>query len=83
MGRGSSLNPLYGFPALPPTSDGFYYLLIDDDGDFTNGGTSHMQMTTTLGVLAQVMIANPINSYFSFGVRSAVACSAQAPILSK
>lgn len=76
-------NPLYTFPAIPSGTDGSYYLLVDDDGDFTNGGTTGVEMTTLSPSLAEVVIANPTNSYFSFGVRPAVACAAQAPTLSK
>lgn len=37
-------NPNFDLPALPANSDGNYYYLSDDDGDFTNGGTSFTQM---------------------------------------
>lgn len=76
-------NPLYSFPAIPGTADGFYYLLIDDDGDFTNGGTTGYQMNTISPSMAEVIIADPTNSYFSFGVRPPALCNAQAPTLSK
>lgn len=79
----SLTNPLYTFPTLPPGSDGFYYLLVDDDGDFTNGGTTEIQMNNILNVLATVLIPDPANSYFSFGARTTVVCGAQAPVLSK
>ena len=74
-------NPNFDLPAMPPAADGTYYLLRDDDGDFTNGGTTYEPMSLVAGDTWEVNIADPMNEYFTIAVGTV--CSAQAPVLSK
>lgn len=75
-------NPNFDLPAMPATADGIYYLLRDDDGDFTNGGTTYEPMSFVSGDDWQTTIADPMNNeYFTIAVGTA--CLAQAPTLSK
>jgi len=72
-------NPNFDLPPIPPAAD--YYLLQDDDGDFTNGGTTHTLMTNSLGDKWETIIADPQNGYFTIGIVSF--CQAKAPVLTK
>ena len=75
-------NPNFNLPAIPATADGIYYLLRDDDGDFTNGGTTYEPMSFISGDDWQTTIADPMNNeYFTIAVGTT--CFAQAPVLSK
>ncbi len=74
-------NPNFDLPAMPPTADGTYYLLRDDDGDFTNGGTTYEPMSLVTGDIWEVNIADPTNEYFTIAVGNT--CGAVAPVLSK
>ncbi len=74
-------DPNFDLPAMPPTADGIYYLLRDDDGDFTNGGTTYEPMSLFAGDIWEVNIADPTNEYFTIAVGTV--CLAQAPSLSK
>jgi len=74
-------HPNFDLPVLPPGSDGNYYLIIDDDGDFTNGGTTELQMSLISGDVWETLISDPSDSYFTFGVNSG--CIASAPTLTK
>ncbi len=64
-------------PSLPafPNSDGSYYLFIDDDGDFTNGGTSVQSMSLVNGSIWEITIADPSTSYFSVGIKIPEICN--------
>ena len=68
-------------PMMPVSADGIYYLLEDDDGDFTNGGTTYTPMSLVSLDEWQALITDPMSNYFSIGVGNV--CSAQAPVLSK
>jgi len=57
-------NPNFDLPAMPPTADGIYYLLRDDDGDFTNGGTTYEPMSLVAGDVWETSLADPTNEYF-------------------
>ena len=74
-------NPNFDLPAMPPAADGTYYLLRDDDGDFTNGGTTYEPMSLVAGDVWEVNIADPTNEYFTIAVGNT--CGAMAPVLSK
>jgi len=74
-------NPNFDLPAMPPTADGTYYLLRDDDGDFTNGGTTYEPMSLAQGDTWETMIADPTNEYFTIAVGTI--CGAMAPTLTK
>lgn len=74
-------HPSFNLPAMPVSADGIYYLLQDDDGDFTNGGTTSTPMSLVSGDSWEVTIADPTSGYFSFGVNEV--CAAVAPVLSK
>ncbi|MEM6998893.1 MAG: Calx-beta domain-containing protein, partial [Pseudomonadota bacterium] len=62
-------NGNFDLPALPSGNDGSYYLFTDDDGDFTNGGTSSLQLSNTSGSLWAASFGEAADMYFSFGVR--------------
>ncbi len=70
-------DPQFDLPMLPPypSSDGSYYIFIDDDGDFTNGGTTVQQLNFISASLRGITIADPANSYFSFGIKIPEICN--------
>ncbi len=70
-------DPEFDLPALPPfpAADGAYHLFIDDDGDFTNGGTTVQKMTFVSGSVWETTIADPANSYFSIGRKVPEICN--------
>jgi len=74
-------NANFDLPAIPPTADGIYYLLRDDDGDFTNGGTTYEPMSFVAGDEWQTTIADPTSEFFTIAVGTT--CGAMAPVLSK
>ncbi len=74
-------DPNFDLPAMPPTANGIYYLLRDDDGDFTNGGTTYQPMSLVAGDIWETMIADPANEYFTIAVGTS--CEATAPTLTK
>ena len=74
-------NPNFDLPPLPSTSDGIYYLLRDDDGDFTNGGTNYEPLTLSSGDKWETVISDPTFEFLSIGV--VTVCGAMAPSLTK
>ena len=56
-------NPNFDLPTMPGSADRTYYLLRDDDGDFTNGGTTYEAMTLSSGDKWQVLLSNPSDEY--------------------
>ncbi len=74
-------DPNFDLPAMPLTADGIYYLLRDDDGDFTNDGTTYEPMSLVAGDIWETMIADPANEYFTIAVGTT--CGATAPTLTK
>ena len=63
-------------PVLPPVpaSDGVYHLFVDDDGGFTNGGTTVQEMTFVSGSIWETTIVDPMASYFSIGIKVPEIC---------
>ncbi len=70
-------DPEFDLPALPPfpSSDGTYHLFIDDDGDFSNGGTTVQEMSFVNGSTWETTIEDPTNSYFSIGMKVPEICN--------
>ncbi len=70
-------DPNFDLPVLPPFpgSDGAYHLFLDDDGDFTNGGTTVQRMTLVSGSIWETTIADPSTSYFSIGRKVPEICN--------
>ena len=66
----------FDLPVLPPVpaSDGVYHLFVDDDGDFTNGGTTVQEMTFVSGSIWETTIVDPMASYFSIGIKVPEIC---------
>ena len=62
-------NANYDIPALPSGNDGSYYLYVDDDGDFTNGGTNAYQMSNSSGSLWDYTFTAAENMFFTFGAK--------------
>ncbi len=60
---------LGSYPSLPVGKN--YQLLVDDDGNFANGGTSGYDLTNSSGTLYTTSVAFPSGtSYFSIGYLS-------------
>ncbi len=58
--------------AALPTGATAYYLYIDNDGDFTNGGTEALEMTNSSGSNWEVTLSSGTRSgkgYFTFGTQ--------------
>jgi len=67
----------FDLPVLPsyPGADGVYYLFMDDDGDFTNGGTTTQPLSLVSGSEWSATLVHPIASYFSIGIKIPEICN--------
>jgi len=74
-------NANFDLPPMPPTADGIYYLLRDDDGDFTNGGTTYEPLSLSSGDKWETVLADPTFEFLSIAVGNV--CGAMAPSLTK
>jgi len=62
-------NVNYDIPDLPTGNDGSYYLLKDDDGNFTNGGTTALQMFNLSGSEWTVSAGDAEDMFFTFAAK--------------
>ena len=74
-------HPNFDLPPMPPTADGIYYLLRDDDGDFTNGGTTYEPLSLSSGDKWETVLADPTFEFLTIAVGTT--CGAMAPSLTK